>query len=99
MTVKSSKKAVLEIRRNADGVIRKYPDLWDWPDDEELADYMWSEGNYACDCNRHLFFVFSGGEEDDDRPCGDGAYSVRLTDESGNTLYEDFSLYGAANAA
>lgn len=84
-------KAVLEIRRNADGVIRRDPELWDY-----YGDFIWSDGNFACDCNRYLFFCRAAGEPEDDdeegpeHACGDERYSVRLTDEAGNVLYCDF---------
>lgn len=29
--------------------------------------FMWEDGNYACDCNRSLFFLGLDGE----RPCGE----------------------------
>jgi hypothetical protein len=39
---------------------------------------MWLEGNYACDCNRHLFFERGAGNDpevcDPDFPCGEGRY-------------------------
>jgi hypothetical protein len=42
--------------------------------------FQWDDGNYGCDCNRHLFFERAGGElewnETDEHPCGDEAYRV-----------------------
>lgn|SRR5687768_1587123 len=80
----------VEIRRNSDGVVRRYVD------EHWLSDFIWSEGNYACDCNRHLFFERAGGNEpysDPDYPnpddCTDGGYSVRITDNAGSVLYQD----------
>jgi len=32
----------------------------------EHAKYMWTEGNYSCDCNRAMFL-----DIDDDMPCGE----------------------------
>lgn len=40
------------------------------------AVYCWQEGNFACDCNRHMFFEEADGREDDDIPCSDGLYIV-----------------------
>lgn len=85
MTVK------VEIRRNADGVIRVYEDSH-W-----YSDFIWSEGNYACDCNRHLFFERAGGYDPysdlnygmDGGNCTDGNYSVRIKDDAGKLLYQD----------
>lgn len=85
--------ATLEIRRNADGLIRRDLKLWKW-----FGNFIWEDGNFACDCNRYLFWCRAAGEpetEDEDGPehgCGDERYSVRLTDKDGNVLYEDFSV-------
>ena len=61
------------LRRNADGTER-------WVDYEyeiEPHDYLWTEGNYGCDCNRHLFFELAGGSEaDEDVPCGETLYTA-----------------------
>lgn len=60
----------IEIKNNHTGEIRKckFPE----PDDE-FSEFLWSEGNYACDCNRHLFFT---DHEDSSFPCGDEVYSI-----------------------
>jgi len=44
---------------------------------DEAADYLWSEGNYGCDCNRALFF-YSWGPEAKDRECGDTEFAIPL---------------------
>lgn len=62
------------IRRNADGLVHVYHYDGPW---EEHSDYMWFEGNYACDCNRYLFFQRAADEpESDDRQCGETAYFI-----------------------
>lgn len=38
--------------------------------------FIWEEGNYACDCNRRLFFGRVNCEELTDTPCGEARYSV-----------------------
>jgi hypothetical protein len=92
--------ATLEIRRNSDGAIRRDPNPWDWH-----GDFIWEEGNFSCDCNRYLFWCRAADEpeaEDEDGPehaCGDDRYSVRLTDQAGNVLYEDFSAVGQSPTA
>lgn len=78
----------VEIRRNSDGVVRIYKD------DHWLSDFIWSDGNYACDCNRHLFFERAGGVDPYDDPdhvsvCTDDKYSVRITNAAGDLLYQD----------
>jgi hypothetical protein len=49
---------------------------------ELAADYMWTEGNYSCDCNRRLFMARALGEpepEDPNNPCGDTIKLEKLT--------------------
>ena len=79
----------VEIKRNADGLTRVYPfPEYGW--DTDMDDYMWSDGNYSCDCNRALFFARAADEDDDiDIQCGESAYSVRIFDLSGKLLYQD----------
>ena len=38
-----------------------------------LSDFMWTEGNYACDCNRALFFLGGGS---DDVPCTETRFII-----------------------
>ena len=78
----------LEVRRNTDGVVRKEATPFDWDDADPDADFVWSEGNYACDCNRRIFF--HGGKMDPHlNPCGSTEFSVRLRDEAGKVVYQD----------
>jgi hypothetical protein len=72
------------IRHNATGeaATMAWPHPWqDW------SPYMWGHGNYACDCNRAIFFAEATGREDP--PCSDGAFSVRITDDDGRELFSD----------
>lgn len=72
----------VEIRNNATGETR----LWrggtgqvTFDDAEDLTSFLqflWMDGNNACDCNRALFFAESGGEDDPDVDCGEGGFSV-----------------------
>lgn len=50
----------------------------EFPGDEPAGtDYIWTEGNYACDCNRRLFFELARGRaRPDDYPRGDTAYEL-----------------------
>lgn len=85
-------KSTLEIRRNSDGVIAVHKDLWDWFDNYQHPDFIWSDGNFACDCNRSDFFAQALGLEEGtyDDGCGSEKYSVRVTGPDGAVLYEDF---------
>jgi hypothetical protein len=59
----------------------------DW---HEASDFLWSEGNFACDCNRGNFFAEAAGEEDPpDHKCGSELYEVWITDKDGNILYDE----------
>jgi hypothetical protein len=62
-----------------------------WLDDDFVNDYMWAEGNWACDCNRHLFFYRAQGREpNDDRPCGEGRYLARATRlDTGDVVFDE----------
>lgn len=63
------------IKNNETGEIRRYESS------EEFSEFMWSEGNYACDCNRGLFFERVKYEEKNELnwelpECGDTKYSI-----------------------
>lgn len=60
--------------------------------------YLWSEGNYSCDCNRSIFFHNAKWPSEDGpseeemfiAKCGDGRYRVRIVEEAtGECVYED----------
>lgn len=74
-------KAWIDIRRNSDGIVRRLPELIDFG---EVERYLWSEGNFKCDCNRAIFFFNC-----DDYQCGDTAFSVRITAVDNTLLYAD----------
>lgn len=68
--------------------IFRHGDDPDW--DRIDGDYVWPDGNYACDCNRALFFARAGGAEDIDIDCGDTRFRVRITERgTDRVLYED----------
>lgn len=60
-----------------------------WDLDYPGADFIWSEGNFACDCNRALFFEEAIGNDDPDRECGSEAYTVRIVAPNGDVLYDE----------
>ena len=61
------------------------------PDENGFDDtYLWSEGNWSCDCNRSIMFHAARGSDDScDRPCGSGRYRVKIVGLDGTVLYED----------
>lgn len=81
---------VARIRCNSTGEVRLYEALGTldenpgWP-----STYIWEEGNYACDCNRALFFGYAVGltYEQIDHPCGEGAFSVNLLHPKSRTVF------------
>jgi hypothetical protein len=90
-------KCIAEIRNNETGEIREFET------DEILvigekypSTFIWENGNYACDCNRHLFFKRAKNEEteeDWDFECSHGKYSVNLkTKKDGNVYYREYNL-------
>ena len=59
--------------------------------------FLWQDGNFACDCNRCIFWEETMGVEepdvdcdDDGGPaCGDDKYRVRIVANDGTVLYQD----------
>lgn len=66
--------------------------LMPWPDDTwegESSEFIWVDGNYACDCNRGLFFARANNEPDPDRNCGMSEYAIWIEGDDGSVLYEE----------
>ncbi len=79
----------VHIVHNESGVTRTYRHEYEW---EPNHGFLWGEGNYSCDCNRRLFFKWASGEDansEDNVPCSDDIYSVRITADDGKELYCD----------
>lgn len=68
----------------------------------EFSDYIWSEGNYSCDCNRSLFFQRASGKDEmavlksdsndpdySDCNVGSNRFLIKVMDEQGTVLYSD----------
>lgn len=72
----------VEIQRVADGEVRVEEDHHGLlNEDGSLASFIWSDGNYSCDCNRYLFFCWAADEEEmdfEDIQCSDGLYRVNI---------------------
>lgn len=87
-------KVIVHVKRLADGEVRRYHtwDIYD-PDDGDFPNpYMYEEGNYSCDCNRHLFFHRAmSAEPEEDVPCGDELYAVNVANaKTGEVYYREF---------
>lgn len=49
--------------------------------------FLWTEGNYSCDCNRHLFFTDWDGT---DCECGEDKYTaICAVLDNGNIVFLD----------
>lgn len=60
--------------------------------DGTLATYIWEDGNFACDCNRYLFFQQAGGAEtrEEDEVCGHERFDVWIVNPAtGETVYDE----------
>ena len=53
---------------------------------ERGSDFMWSDGNFSCDCNRALFFY----DHDIDIECGESRFAVLgIRIDDGTFVYSD----------
>lgn len=85
-------KIIARIKNNITGEIRDYCNdaIWD-EEKNEPALWIWQEGNYACDCNRYLFFQRAKREKQVERGCSDGKYSVNIYNAKNmELLYKEF---------
>jgi hypothetical protein len=65
---------LVALENSMTGEVRFYRQDFYWDD---FAEFMWTEGNFACDCNRAMMFQRANGEEATwDHPCGDVLYTA-----------------------
>jgi hypothetical protein len=86
---------VAEIKHVESGEIVEYEHEMILKHGEEIPClFNWEDGNYACDCNRFLFFNRAMGierEEDWDVECTDGKFLVKLKNKKdGKVFYSEF---------
>ena len=68
--------------------------LYEHPDydgEGSFEPYIWEEGNYACDCNRALFFARAVGADEGGAwaaKCSDSRYTVKIF-RDGERVYSD----------
>ena len=76
MAVPTTSGYTLQVRRTADGLVRECagPE----PAWGEASMFYLTEGNYGCDCNRHLLFERAGGADPEimGHPCGETRYRI-----------------------
>lgn len=53
----------VQLRDTVTGETRLYADDWDGHDWSEGVPFIWAEGNFSCDHNRHLFWIRASGRE------------------------------------
>ena len=78
------------IKRLSDGVIREHVVNQGW--DEANDFFLWTDGNFGCDCNRSDFFAQANGEPDPeiDIDCGDGKrFLVKIVLENGECALDE----------
>lgn len=73
------------IQKNSTGEVREYKCDFEWTDN---STFMWTEGNFSCDCNLSLFFLEVGGQEDDENQlCGNKDFKItKIISDSGEKL-------------
>ncbi len=71
------------IRNNATGEVRTKLQPFEWEDDEDGGGqlFVWTEGNFGCDCNRAMEFARASGASEEEAwatevECGETAFSV-----------------------
>lgn len=85
----------VRIRENSSGLVRTWSDHAGFTDDseQEPSIFIWTEGNYSCDCNRRLFFLWACGEAEadgDERACSDTEYSIEVINPAnGRVIYSE----------
>ena len=62
------------------GETRLHHDKYEDESADNWPPFNWTEGDYACDCNRALFFARANDAKapDPNIPCGHGRYTVVL---------------------
>jgi hypothetical protein len=86
---------IAEIHDNQSKITHQYPtEVFFELGAEVPSNFMWKDGNFSCDCNRHLFFNYAVGiepeEDEEDDECTDWKYSVRLVNPvDGKVFYNE----------
>lgn len=90
-------KCIVEIRNNSTSEVREYEtDSILKNGEKHPSTFIWEDDNYACDCNRELFFRYANDEEVSDEEfdnleCSEKRYSVNLKNKKdGKTYYCEF---------
>jgi hypothetical protein len=78
----------VHIRRMSDDVVHVYRDVGFYGEDGHFREYIWRDGNYACDCNRANFF---DGRYAENNACGHGRFVIDkiVRVDTGAIVYKD----------
>lgn len=70
-----------------------------WSDDSpaHFSDFIWTEGNFACDCNRGLFLDRALGRDESEWPCGDARFELDWVEVDGVRIIENGAPTEAAH--
>lgn len=80
----------VHIRCVESGEVRVYVSDLDHPQGwlSDGQEYMWTEGNWSCDCNRELFF--RDWDVDDERlTCGETKYRIAKVVSGGREFFPE----------
>jgi len=85
------------LRDTRNGKTGVYHSPCDWentPEELEHIEYMFTEGDWSCDCNLGAFLY--GDDNDPDLPCHSNVIAIdKITNrETGEVLFEDLIITG-----
>lgn len=75
----------------ATGVRIDCDDLYLTPSENPDSIWIWTDGNYACDCNKRVFMARAGAlgySDDEDTDCGDTIVLEKIVADDGRVLYQ-----------
>ena len=78
----------VKIKHIPTGEIINFPDTFDYSTEWYNPIFIWEHGNYACDCNRHIFF--HNFKEGEDINCSHDLYQVNIFDSENNCIYKEY---------
>ncbi len=82
-------KIIVKIKSNITGEIVDYHT--DGIYENGLRTWIWEEGNFACDCNRELFYLRTKNIESIDSTCDNKRYSIKiLSEKTKEIIYSEY---------
>jgi hypothetical protein len=75
----------IHIRKVSTGEIRTYHHESEW------SEFLWTDGNFGCDCNRELFFEDANDPEFENTKCSKGRFVIdkAIDVETGRVVYSE----------